>query len=224
MSGKREQNKRKNRQAILDAAQQLFIQRGFQDTRIDDLARAAGIGKGTIYTYFASKEAILLALIANMRIRIHQQFADLNDTEAPVAEQLLNLFMCQFSFVEENPELARIMFRESMFPDNNTMTQRNQVDIQYFNAVTEILHQGQQRGELRGGIDLFTCTLQMYSNYLTIISGWYIGYTSDRADVRDSLHRTILLSLSGCASEPFAEQYRSATAHENPYLNLRCKD
>lgn len=224
MSGKREQNKRKNRQAILDAAQQLFIQRGFEDTRIDDLARTAGIGKGTVYSYFASKEAILLELIANMRINIHQQFADNNDDNAPVADQLLTLFMCQFDFVENNPELARIMFRESMFPDQNTAEQRNQVDIQYLNAVTAILYQGQQRGELRCELDLLTCTLQMYSNYLTIISGWFIGYTRDHTEVRDSLRRTILLSLSGCASEPFAEQYKTTTPHQNPYLNLRCKD
>lgn len=224
MSGKREHNKRKNRQAILDAAQQLFIQRGFEDTRIDDLAHSAGIGKGTVYSYFASKEAILLELIADLRINIHQQFADTNDIEAPVTNQLLTLFMCQFDFVENNPELARIMFRESMFPDKKTVEQRNQVDVDYLNAVTDILHQGQQRGELRNDVDLFTCTLQVYSNYLTIISGWFIGYSRDHTEVHDSLHRTILLSLSGCASDPLAEQYKITTPHTNPYLPLRCED
>lgn len=224
MSGKREQNKRKNRQAILDAAQQLFIQRGFEETRIDDLAHAAGIGKGTVYRYFASKETILLELIADLRVNIHQQFAEINDPTAPVAKQLLALFMCQFDFIENNPELARIMFRESMFPSKKSVEQRNQVDIEYLNAVTTILRHGQQRGELRQDVDLLTCTLQMYSQYLTIVSGWFIGYSRDHADVHESLHRTILLNLSGCASEPFSEHYKMTSPHQNPYLPLRCEE
>lgn len=224
MSGKREQNKRKTRQAILAAAEQLFIQRGFELTRIDDLAGVAGIGKGTIYSYFASKEAILLELIANLRVNVHNHFAEINNTDAPVADQLLTLFMCQFDFAENNPELARIMFRESMFPNQNTVEQRKQVDVDYLNAVTSILHQGQQSGELRKDVDLLTCTLLVYSNYLTIVSGWFIGYTRDRAEVSDSLHRTILLSLSGCASDPHSEQYKTTSPHQNPYLPLHCED
>lgn len=224
MSGKREQNKRKNRQAILDAAEQLFIQRGFELTRIDDLARVAGIGKGTVYSYFTSKEAILLELISFFRIGIHQQFAELNDPDASMTDQLLTLFMCQFDFVEKNPELARIMLRESMFPIQNTVEQRNQVDTQYLNAVTTILHHGQQSGALRQDLDLLTCTLQFYSNYLMIVSGWFIGYTNSRDDIYNSLRHSTLVSLSGCASEPFAEQYKAATPYQNPYLTLRHED
>ena len=48
---------------VLDAALDLFIERGFSPTRVEDIARRAGLSKGAVYLYFDSKEAILIALI-----------------------------------------------------------------------------------------------------------------------------------------------------------------
>src|ERR1700690_2135267 len=47
---------------ILDAALACFSERGFAATRMEDIARRAGISKGTIYLYFESKEAVFKAL------------------------------------------------------------------------------------------------------------------------------------------------------------------
>ena len=50
--------------AILNAAQRLFTQFGFRRTSIDDIAREAGIAKGTVYLYFDGKEAVFRAMQA----------------------------------------------------------------------------------------------------------------------------------------------------------------
>ncbi|HEY0687016.1 MAG TPA: TetR/AcrR family transcriptional regulator [Steroidobacter sp.] len=50
------------REELLDAAQQLFLEKGIGGTSIDDIVSAADVAKGTFYLYFASKEAILTAL------------------------------------------------------------------------------------------------------------------------------------------------------------------
>jgi AcrR family transcriptional regulator len=50
------------REELLDAAQQLFIDKGVGATSIDDIANAAEVAKGTVYLYFPSKEALLHAL------------------------------------------------------------------------------------------------------------------------------------------------------------------
>lgn len=47
--------------AILDAAERLFVRYGFKKTTMDEIAAEAGVGKGTIYSYFRSKEELLLA-------------------------------------------------------------------------------------------------------------------------------------------------------------------
>ena len=51
------------RQAILDAALTVFAERGFEAARLDDIAARAGIAKGTLYLYFADKQALFEALI-----------------------------------------------------------------------------------------------------------------------------------------------------------------
>lgn len=51
------------RDALLQAAHDLFSRHGFADTRMDDVAAAAGVSKGTVYLYFPTKEALFAALL-----------------------------------------------------------------------------------------------------------------------------------------------------------------
>jgi TetR/AcrR family fatty acid metabolism transcriptional regulator len=51
------------RKQILDAATQVFAEKGFHRATIKDIARVAGIADGTIYTYFASKDEVLIAVL-----------------------------------------------------------------------------------------------------------------------------------------------------------------
>ena len=48
---------------VLDAALELFMEKGFAATRVDDIAKRAGLSKGAVYLYFPSKEAVLEALV-----------------------------------------------------------------------------------------------------------------------------------------------------------------
>ena len=48
---------------VLDAALALFVEKGFATTRVEDIAARAGLSKGAVYLYFASKEAILEGLV-----------------------------------------------------------------------------------------------------------------------------------------------------------------
>ncbi len=62
-SERREREKAQRRQEILDAARQVFFERGFHSPTMDDVAAQAEISKGTIYLYFESKETILAHLL-----------------------------------------------------------------------------------------------------------------------------------------------------------------
>jgi AcrR family transcriptional regulator len=62
----RAQEPAERRAAILDAALAEFAARGFADTRLDDVARHAGIAKGTIYLYFRDKESLFQELVRTM--------------------------------------------------------------------------------------------------------------------------------------------------------------
>jgi AcrR family transcriptional regulator len=59
----KERQRQEREQLILQAAEQLMIERGYHETSIDDIAARVGISKGTIYLHFASKEDLVIALV-----------------------------------------------------------------------------------------------------------------------------------------------------------------
>ena len=54
---------RRNRARILDAARELFAERASPSVQIDDVARRAGVGVGTVYRHFPDKEALMGELV-----------------------------------------------------------------------------------------------------------------------------------------------------------------
>src|SRR6266567_4786272 len=71
------------RKQILDAATQVFAEKGFHRATIKDIARVAGIADGTIYTYFASKTDVLLGILnrLNESTERQQHFASGNEQD-----------------------------------------------------------------------------------------------------------------------------------------------
>jgi AcrR family transcriptional regulator len=59
----RQQAREVYREAILEAAEDVFVQRGLAGTRMADVARASGLATGTLYNYFANRDALLASLI-----------------------------------------------------------------------------------------------------------------------------------------------------------------
>jgi AcrR family transcriptional regulator len=58
--GRREQNKQRTHEALIQAAAELFQEKGYEETTIRDIARAAGVGERTFFRYFPAKESLLL--------------------------------------------------------------------------------------------------------------------------------------------------------------------
>src|SRR4051812_7678749 len=78
---------------LLDAALALFVEKGFAATRSEEVARAAGVSKGTLYLYFPSKEELLKAVIqhyiANEVAAGAEEAAAIEGPTAAVMEHLL---------------------------------------------------------------------------------------------------------------------------------------
>ncbi|MCL2716071.1 MAG: TetR/AcrR family transcriptional regulator [Alphaproteobacteria bacterium] len=62
------------RQAIVDAALEEFVTRGFAATRLDDIARRAGVAKGTIYLHFKDKQSLFEELVRVVMVPVVAQF------------------------------------------------------------------------------------------------------------------------------------------------------
>mgnify|MGYP001605212407 FL=1 len=76
-------------QELLDAALGVFAERGYRNTRIDDVAEAAGVTKGAVYHYFATKEELLLRAIESYHDRAFGEIdAVLRDARGPVSARI----------------------------------------------------------------------------------------------------------------------------------------
>src|SRR5438132_5265289 len=83
----KERQRRAREEAILDAAQEVLVERGLHEMSMDDIAARVGIAKGTIYLHFSSKDALAAALVARGIEDVNALIAGL-DPAQPVLERL----------------------------------------------------------------------------------------------------------------------------------------
>lgn len=86
---KREEKNAARRRSILDAALEVFAVKGFVAARVEDIARAAHVAKGTIYLHFTDKEDIFCALVQEELGAVHSSIvAVLNRTDLTLREKI----------------------------------------------------------------------------------------------------------------------------------------
>jgi AcrR family transcriptional regulator len=123
-------DKAERRNAILDAAERLFVRHPERMANVAEVATAAGLAKGTVYLYFPGKEEMLLALherqvaqfFANlMRVLAHPVPVDFDDVFAPTRDRLirrpgyLELTSRCFALMDrEIPKATAIAFKKNM--------------------------------------------------------------------------------------------------------------
>ena len=81
------------RDAILDATDRLLAHYGYKKMTIDDLAREVGIGKGSVYLHFTSKEEIALSHIDRIIERLKQSLRSIAEMSKPVDERLREMLV-----------------------------------------------------------------------------------------------------------------------------------
>jgi AcrR family transcriptional regulator len=173
MSGTREEKKRKTKKAILAAAVELFGKNGFENTSIAQLARKAGVGKGTVYSYFKTKQDILQAFCDDELEFIHERLTSENDTSKHVLDQMVTIFLAEFTYVTRNPEFGRIYIQESVFPKKQAPDKFNEQENRYFEMIFPIIKNAQDRGELRHDLELLHVCGHFFALYLLVLHAWY---------------------------------------------------
>lgn len=76
------------REQILDGAKRVFMEQGFEAASMNDITRAAGVSKGTIYVYFENKEDLFEAMVERERERFTETVGNTLDAARPLAETL----------------------------------------------------------------------------------------------------------------------------------------
>lgn len=98
---------------IEEAAARLFAEHGYAETRLDDIAAAAGVTKQLLYQHFSSKKALHLALLAKHRDEILGVLRASMSEDGPLAERLPRVLGDWFAYVEEHPYASALLFRDT---------------------------------------------------------------------------------------------------------------
>jgi len=155
------------REAILDAAEDAFLTKGFAETSTSRIASMAGVTKSLIHHHFGSKEALWDAVkVRRFSIYSTQQMGMLREQE-PSAELLRESMKMYFRFLREHPEVVRLM--AWMFLEQSDDEECADLDRELTLAGIEKIKQSQERGDLRDdlnpGFILFT--------FIGIAQHWY---------------------------------------------------
>lgn len=102
-------DKDERRAEILLSATRVFARRGYDATRIEDVALEAGIAKGTVYIYFESREEILLSAFEEFEKEVLADVREALGTGEPALIRLRSIVSALLSSMEAEPDLARVV-------------------------------------------------------------------------------------------------------------------
>jgi TetR/AcrR family transcriptional regulator len=114
----RERNPSRTRAAILDAAEQLFAERGYEATSLTDVGAAAGVSRGTPGYFFGSKEQlyrdVLERCLERVRAAVRSGRERALASQEPPAVVLAGAVGEYFDFILANPDFVRLLEREAL--------------------------------------------------------------------------------------------------------------
>ena len=130
---------------ILDVAEELFAERGFDGTSTKDILEKAGIARGTLYYHFKSKEDILDGVINRMIDQMAEMASEIvADQSIPVLERLTAVILA----FNSNTELGNEVMEQIHKPQNALMHQKMQTRL--LNGIVPILKKLLDEGEEQG--------------------------------------------------------------------------
>ncbi len=149
---KRERRKEARPGELLEAALDLFVEKGFAATRVEEVAARAGVSKGTLFLYFPSKEELFKAVVRENIVR-HQsegaeEIARFEGPSAALLEHLMLEWWRRYGATKAAGISKLVMSEASNFPDLAQFFQQEVVAPGHA-MVAAVLQRGVDRGEFR---------------------------------------------------------------------------
>ncbi len=142
--------------AIFNSAKELFSVKGFKDTNVSDITKMAGIGVGTFYNYYASKEGLFIEILKEENRKVKESILESFDSKDDPVQAVVKFVMQNFKVMQSNPIMKEWYNRdvyskiERYFDEQGGMG-----SIQEFlnSGQTELIQQWKAEGKIRNDLD-----------------------------------------------------------------------
>jgi AcrR family transcriptional regulator len=167
--------KTERRQQLLAHARDVFAKRGYHEASIDDIAKAAGVARGTFYLYFADKRTIFEELVDRMFAKLGMAIMRV-DPDKPVEEQVRENIRRIIRTLLDDRATTRILLRDAVGLDKDFDRKLLTFYDEACNLLDESLRDGQKLGiVLEGDTRMFaylTVGALKELLYQVVMRGW----------------------------------------------------
>lgn len=144
--------KERRREEIILAAMNVFLRNGFDRSKMEAIAAEAGIGKGTIYGYFSSKEELFEKMICYNLDRYKKELSNIVTSQQSFSEKLKRLLEHHANFLNQNVDVFHIINNGKML--SHSMRERLiKEQDSFLKSLEKILKKGIENEEIREDID-----------------------------------------------------------------------
>jgi AcrR family transcriptional regulator len=205
-TGRRERRRAEIRERLFRAALELFAERGFLETTVEDITEAADVGKGTFFNYFPTKEHVLATLGAE-RLAVIER-AHKRAQAGPVLPALEEMAVELAGHSSENAAVLRAIYaaHASCEPVRRELLSRLHTGRR---LLTEIFEHAQKRGEIgceRSPAELARLTQIVF---LGVILAWAMNPDSSLRKTAEQVWELFAASLSADRKRPSSRGPRS---------------
>jgi len=175
----RDRQKLETRQQIQDAARALIAEHGFEKTTIRALAKAAGVGVGTISLHFKDKKSLLLASFHEDIGRVSMEAIKSVPRDEPIREQLLYILGKVYGYYATHTNFLRSVVKEALFTRGEWREAFDQQIEVAMSLMGQLVEAAKDRGEVKPDVNGVQVAAICWGIYL---NGLIDGFKQDNFD------------------------------------------
>jgi AcrR family transcriptional regulator len=168
-------DKEEKKKAIALASVEVFSEKGFDRTRMEDVAKVAGVGKGTIYEYFKTKDELMEGAVSILFSDMMNELMPKLQSDAPATQQLISMLEKSILSIKQ-VGFAYRFFLDYMIQisrKNSEETFVGEMLAEYRRALAELVRKGVAEGEFRADLDPYEAVAAMAAWIDGAVFHWY---------------------------------------------------
>ena len=201
MESKRRENSRK-RDAILEAALEVFAQKGFQDATISEIAKKANVAEATIYEYFENKETLLFSIPAKKQNEALDQLGFQLAGIKGALNKIRKLVWFYFWFFQNNRPWTSVVLLILRQNKNFLNAPAYQLIRKWAEEILKIFQEGQEEGSIRKDVNIFVARNLLLGTIEHLTTRWILmGKPKDLTELADDTAELIINAVKNPSTQ-----------------------